>query len=241
MSNLNYIPFVLLTSPRSGSHMLRSALMQHPGVVMHGEMFNQSLAHCLPYTLGTDPATILNNHVYHPYPEEIKAVGFVLHDYQHFYTPNPYWKDLYSTLNTIENLKVIRLFRENLAVKFVSNVIAQLSNEWNWYHRKPEKVKQLRVKIAPVEFEKYFQSYQENSANIEKRINGYEWYQTSYESLIADFDNITQEMQTFLDLEPRTIRPATHKQNTRPLPEMLDNYEENRRYFEHTKHAVFFQ
>ncbi len=75
----SYKRFLILTSPRCGTHMLCSALAQHPGIVSHSEVFNPDYGVDAPIEETTPEETILNEFVFYDYPSSIDAVGFALH------------------------------------------------------------------------------------------------------------------------------------------------------------------
>ena len=75
-----YRPFVLISHLRSGTHMLRTALDSHPQIRCQAEPFNANSPN-LPYPSDTSTQDILNGWVFPSQPEEIQAVGFVLHSY----------------------------------------------------------------------------------------------------------------------------------------------------------------
>lgn len=74
-----YTKFVIVSTPRSGTHLLRTLLGSHPCIEMHGEAFNRFGQHLLPYSVqDTTAEHILNRHLFRPYFEYVQAVGFVL-------------------------------------------------------------------------------------------------------------------------------------------------------------------
>nr|WED68931.1 hypothetical protein PJ912_01055 [Pectobacterium colocasium] len=74
-----YQKFAIVSTPRAGTHLLRTLLGSHPNIEMHGEAFNRFGQHLLPYSVkDTTMETILHRHLFRPYFEYVEAVGFVL-------------------------------------------------------------------------------------------------------------------------------------------------------------------
>lgn len=62
-----------------------------------------------------------------------------------------------------------------------------------------------------------------------------------YEDLLRDYEGVFNQVQAFLDLEPRTLSITTRRQNPEPLHKLIANYGELRAAFEGTPEASFFE
>ncbi|MEN8178331.1 MAG: hypothetical protein ABFS39_06870 [Pseudomonadota bacterium] len=235
-----YKKFIIFATPRSGTHMLRSSLMTHPNVVVHGEMFNPGTPAFLPYPLNETPDKILRNHIYHPFDKETHAVGFPIHDLQYFAPQNPHWSLVWDHLAKIDDLFIIRLRRQNLAEQFVSNVAAQHSGSWWLYYRKRPKAKPNKIYCKPFEMESYFTRLKARQAEIESKFSSHGIIFVNYEVLITDYHAQMKRIQDALGLTTMKLMPATTKQDRRILSDRLGNYYELKEYFEGTEYADYF-
>ena len=87
-----YRKFMILSSPRSGTHMLRTALRNHINVAARSELFNPDFIRDRPFGPETPAAEILDQYIFRDYPPHIQMVGFILHRSG---TPFGNWPDLW--------------------------------------------------------------------------------------------------------------------------------------------------
>ncbi len=220
--------------------MLRSTLLSHPNVVVHGEMFNPGAIAYFPYGLEEEPEKILRNHIYRPYVSDIQAVGFPIHDLQFFAPQNKHWANVWNVLSGIDDLLVINLQRRNLAEQFVSNIKAHLSGQWWLYYRKPPQRQQKQVYCKPDKMMEYFSALEKRQEEIEPKFSKHEQITVHYEDLLSDFHPEMQRIQKFIGAEPMQLLPRTTKQDVRPLRDRITNYQELKDHFSDTPYSVFF-
>ena len=114
----SYRRFMILSSPRSGTHMLRTSLDAHENVVCMTEMFNPDYTlDKYEFTEDTPEREILDQFIFQDYDHEILAVGFCLHRLAAKFGN---WPDLWSILEEDTDLYVISLSRENLLRRYWS-------------------------------------------------------------------------------------------------------------------------
>ena len=240
MYSQSYKKFIILATPRSGTHMLRSSLMAHPNIVMHGEMFNPGVSAFMPYLLDESPVNILCNHIYHAFDKDTCAVGFPIHDFQFFTPQNPHWDQIWEHLANIDDLLIIRLQRRNLAEQFVSHIAAEHTGRWWLYFRKRPKTRLYKVYCKPTEMEAYFTRLKARQSEIEGKFSSHEIISVDYEILVADFHAQMRRIQKALGLTIMKLTPATTRQDLRTLNNRLANYFELKEYFKDSEYAGFF-
>src|ERR1700761_6862103 len=117
-SGRRYRKFIILSSPRSGTHMLRTSLDAHPNIVCLTEMFNPD------YTLGqysftenTPEQEILERYIFSPQKWKTRAVGFCIHRTDARFGE---WPHLWDSLAAMPDLLVVSLRRKNLLRRYLS-------------------------------------------------------------------------------------------------------------------------
>jgi LPS sulfotransferase NodH len=139
MATRGYVPFIILSSGRSGSNLIISLLRSHPGVRCFGELltveskfvdfsvegYDNNSAEDLRLR-ETDVIGFFQQRIYCEHPPSIRAVGFKPM-YQHlpFFPP-----ELTDWLVAQPDLRVIHSKRRNLLRLVVSFVIANRSGQW---------------------------------------------------------------------------------------------------------------
>ena len=112
-----YRKFIILSSPRSGTHMIRTALRNHPDIVAHSELFNPDFLKNEPFGPQTPEDVILGQYIFRDYPPNVEQVGFIIHRSG---APFGHWPDLWSLLQADKGLFVISLRRRNLLRRYLS-------------------------------------------------------------------------------------------------------------------------
>jgi len=130
------IPFIILSSPRSGSNLLSTLLQSHENLKVLGELFNLFVIpkHTLSFILN-DPRNYLFNLYNQRYPKNIKALGFKIHYNQA--TPEQLKPNLYSNFY-IENIsdemrmKICKLQDFIHSNYDVENISKRLTEVWSF-------------------------------------------------------------------------------------------------------------
>lgn len=221
--------------------MLRSALLEDPGVIVHHEFFNPYLGEHHPYSLEEPVKSILNNFAFRPFHAEIKAAGFPINEHHANEESAPQWMEVWEALRNTPRLKVIRLRRENLLRAFVSRVTAGQTHQWNIYPNTSQRQKEnVGIKVDPKTLEQiflrntaryqYFNKFFENQSQIE----------IVYERMCDAPAHQFNRVQEFLGLELRALKPTTKKQAKYPLSKALLNYDSLKMHFSGSPWAAFF-
>lgn len=236
-----YQPFIILSPPRTGTHMLRSALLEDPNVIVQHEFFNPYLGEHHPYTLKEPVKSILNNYAFRPFHSDIKAVGFPINEHHANEESAPQWMEVWEELRNIPRLKVIRMRRENLLRAFVSRVTAGQTHQWNIYpnnsHHQQENV---AIKVDPKTLEQIFLRNTARYQYFNKLFENQPQIEIVYERMCDAPTYQFNRVQEFLGLELRELKPTTKKQAKYPLSKALQNYESLKIHFSGSPWAAFF-
>ena len=104
----NYTPFILLSTARTGSNLLRSYLNNHPDIHVDWEIFKK--------LNNRNPQKIIDN-CWSQQPKHFKAVGFKLF-YGHPFDESD--KSSWDSILGKPNLHIIHLKRQNAIRSFIS-------------------------------------------------------------------------------------------------------------------------
>ncbi|HLP47085.1 MAG TPA: hypothetical protein VK469_14125, partial [Candidatus Kapabacteria bacterium] len=128
-----YVKYIILGHPRTGSNMLRGLLNENRHVVAFGELFrfNDSIGWDYPghhhkakielQLINDDPIEFLQKKVFINFPHPVKAVGFKIF-YFHAHSEN--WKPVWTYLHEQKNIKIIHIKRENVLKTHLSHTRA---------------------------------------------------------------------------------------------------------------------
>lgn len=129
---------MILSGPRTGSHMLAQALNSSPQIICFREVFNGRLDFIQYQVEGyddfserdialrkDDPVRFLHERIFCDHPEAVRAVGFKFH-YGHQWD----FPTILEALSADAALHVIRLDRRNLLRMLVSLKLAESTGVW---------------------------------------------------------------------------------------------------------------
>lgn len=244
--NYSYTPYIILSSPRSGSNYLAYLLNNHPDVVAYGELYERNAIHGLParsdyyrsfWLLAYRdlfPAAFFHTHIFHSYPQNIRAVGFRL-----FYSQIADNPGVWRHTRTLRGLKIIHLVRENLLAQYASFRFAQETGIWSSLQRNISENKSIY--LSPSECESFFQMESSAIHVYGQDVTGIEQIRVTYETLINKHKGELTRLQQFLGVRPMMLCATTlRKQNNSSLANVIVNFEELRQYFSGTKWTKFF-
>jgi len=232
--------FIILTSPRSGTHMLRSSLLNHPDIVVHHELFNIHMGAYHPYPVDTAAATILNDYAFQS-PEQIQAVGFPIHEDQPSDKKAAQWLDTWRILKDMSDLKIIHLSRRNLLKRRISEEKAAIQRQWTLYPYNTPRNAIVQFKpIRPQALEEYFQSMKVRYDHFHRLFSAQEKIHVVYEDLCSNYESVMRDIQGFLKVAEVSLSPSTRKYPSYRLRETIANYDELKFYFSDSMWAEFF-
>lgn len=256
LTTSDYTKFIILGSPRVGSTWILSALTSHPHVIGYSEIFDNvnfldNLNGPLPYALypyetinyfkklrEEDPAGFLDNYIYRKYHQKVKCVGF-----KFFYDQpeqEPCRSNVLKYLTSRNDIRIIHIKRKNLLENIVSLEIALKTNNWV----KTPKSSDTEVQPFVLGYNKCLQLFEEREQQqqcFDALFKHFITYQLHYEDLARSPATHFLEIQRFLGLEPRELQTVLKKQNTKPLSDLLLNYEELKERFSSSKWAYCFE
>ena len=197
-----YRKFVLLTCPRSGTHMLKSSLEANPHIVCLTEMFNPDyIEGKYDYDDSMPAKRVLDHFIYCDYKPNIKAVGFCHHRIGAKFGN---WPRLLDILKEDKDIAIISLSRENLLRRYLSVQLQQ--------------IKDLdKANLKPMKFdpERLLQDFERQTRVINQfnhRFREHSIMQVTYEQMCNDYENTTTKLQEFLEVPLVPVKPGTRKE-----------------------------
>ncbi len=222
-----YGKFIILSSPRSGTHMLRTTLQNHVNIVARSELFNPDFISDLPFGPQTPAGEILNQYIYRDYPRHIKMAGFILHRSG---TPFGDWPDLWPRLEADQSIAVISLRRRNLLRRYLSY---QVMRTFKGSSPTP-------LYFDPEILENDFIYQRQEVEAFDQRFAGHPVLKVNYEDLCEHFSTTITRVQQFLKVPPQQLWPNIQGKPQRKLSEAISNFAELKSHFSKTEWASFF-
>ncbi len=250
--------FVVLGHARCGSNLLLRALATHPQIRMAGEVLAKEghirkvswervnpLAWPKPrgdgYQAGEDAAAFAAERVFSSTSfDNVHAFGFKIF-YDHARSDDAIgtiWPYL------IQNpIRIIHISRRNLLASFVSNEVAQKTNEWHLAvgAGTPAAAQVPPFALDPFLVQQYFDEMTKWRAWADQAFANHNVLRISYEDdLCGNFEATANRVFEFLGMMPWVSRPALQKQQSLPLEEQISNFATLRKHFRDTPYAEFF-
>lgn len=222
-----YRKFIILSSPRSGTHMLRTTLRNHPNIAARSELFNPDFQRDKPFGPETPALEILNKYIFRDYPEQIKMVGFIIHRSG---TPFGDWPDLWPMLQADKSIYVISLRRRNLLRRYLSY---QTMRTFRGKPPQPLTFDSERLKEDFIYQEKELDAFDQQFA-------GHPLIKVYYEDLCYDYHRTVKKVLKFLEVKGLKLWPDEKGKPIRKLSQAIANYDELAAYFSETKWSSFF-
>ena len=230
---------VICSQPRTGTHMVRTALNTHPSLGFASEVFNGLVN-------GPELAKQSTKALMTAY-----AAGFCCHCYDEDETVGT-WPDWYKATEmwdairtgTVQDVKAIVLWRECKIAQAVSYIKAEMSGKFHTMKmaNEPDNVDSpitvppwlLRHLMERFEEATAFQIEVMDGANVER-------VRISYEQLVVSPDHHFHKIQKLLGVQPRPIVPTTKKLSKQTLPQQVSNWSNLVRSFRGTKWGHYFE
>lgn len=226
----NYVPFIVLTRSRSGSNLLLSYLNSHPNVQMEPEIFGR--------THGRDPLRRLRI-AFGKQPRRVKAKGFKIFYYHPLDRPS---EGLWKELESMGNLRVIHLRRENVLRTLLSRKVADADRVWmvTAPDAKRDRPGQ-KVPFTVPELQNGFIQTKEWEDTAAKRFRNHSMLVVTYERLVSDPVATFRKILTFLDLDYCDPHTRLQRQNPGQLSDLIENYQDLRKAFADTPWHAYFE
>ena len=227
VQNKPYRKFIILSSPRSGTHMLRTALRNHPDIAARSELFNPDFQRDKPFGPDTPALEILNKYIFREYPSNMKMVGFIIHRSG---TPFGDWPDLWPMLQEDKSIYVISLRRRNLLRRYLSY---QVMRTFRGAPPQP-------LAFDPEALKKDFIYQEKEIEAFDQQFAGHPLMKVYYEDLCANYDQMLKGILKFLKVKHRKLWPDEKGKPIRKLQDAIANYNELKDYFSQTEWGPFF-
>jgi hypothetical protein len=221
--------------------MIRSALLEHPNIVVHHELFSPYPGDFHPYPFNESAKSILENYAFRAFHSQINAVGFPINEHHCNEENSPQWASVWSELTNMPDLKVIRLKRKNLLRAFVSRMTATHTHQWTIY---PNNTRHhqgvISINIDAKSLEAIFIKNTRRYEYFDQLFGHLSSLELVYENMCADFPNEYNRVQSFLGVNYIDSNPTTKKQAVGPISDSLPNYYVLKDYFSGSRWADFF-
>ncbi|MEQ9879310.1 Stf0 family sulfotransferase [Pectobacterium aroidearum] len=232
-----YQKFAIVSTPRAGTHLLRTLLGSHPNIEMHGEAFNRFGQHLLPYSLkDTTMETILHRHLFRPYFEYVEAVGFVL-----FRDLDSHWGDasIWPALQAIPDLKLILLERRSRLQQFVS--LKKSLRDRIWYVGKQDSrpISHEKMTVSAEELTEFIDNNLENQAAFYQVFQHHDILTLDYEEVMSAPDIVASTVLSFLGISDFRLCAGTGKKETRTIDSIVSNVDDLRTTLTGTKYESY--
>lgn len=242
----DYRRFLILGRSRVGSNFLRGLLNSHSQIVVFGELFQnkEEIGWAMPgyrqsrglmALFREEPVRFLQDKVFHPFPQEVAAVGFKLF---YYHARDVVWQPLWDYLQAQTGIKVIHLRRENILKTHLSKQQAEMTDVWVNTGGAQEKRPGLTLSYEGCL--EAFANTRRWEREAEAFFANHDKIDVVYEQLAADYQSEMARIQAFLGVLPEPPAPQTFKQPSRPLSEAILNYGELKAQFAGTEWASFF-
>ncbi len=222
-----YRKFIILSSPRSGTHMMRTALKNHPNIVAGTELFNPDFLKDKDFDAHTPERIILSQNIFRDYPPKVKTVGFIIHRSG---TPFGDWPNLWNMLREDKSIYILSLRRRNLLRRYLSY---QVMKTFRGAHPQP-------LHFDPEVLESDFKYQQKEVDLVDQQFANHPLKKVYYEDLCEDYHRTVKSIQIFLGVKPQKLWPDKKGKPKRKLSEAIANYKALKEYFSGTDRAHFF-
>lgn len=246
--NDSYTRFIVLGRSRVGSNFLRGLLNSHPEVAVFGELFQNPEIFDWAYPghrttkrilkmRKEQPVQFLEHQVFHRFPRRVQAVGFKIF-YYHAQSNN--WKPVWTYLKDHKDIRVIHIKRRNILETHISRKRAALSDVWV-KNRNENRTRENG--IFRLDYDECLEDFTQTRAwerEYDHFFAGHPHLEVVYEDLAADYSNLMERIQEFLNVSVQPVQPRTYKQSRHRSSDDITNYAEMQERFRGTEWETFF-
>ncbi len=227
-----YRRFVLLSSPRSGTHMVRKGLDSHPNICCLTEMFNPDYTRKRASDIlenQLDETSILKDYIYQEYDPSIKAVGFCIHRWGANFGD---YSQLWQMLKEDSDLYVISLKRRNLLRTYMSVQLQHIP--------KLSEVEIEPIEVNPEHLNNFMKKSRQKVREFNQFFEDHPILNIIYEDLCENYSPRMDKIQSFLGVPQINLEIKGRKRNNPPITEFIKNYDELKEQFKETDFEGFF-
>ena len=241
-----YQRFLILAHARSGSSLLVDALRNDPRTLSFGEIFHQTEVFITPleatealgYLRREMPLRFLKEAVYGGVDPRIHAVGFKV--FPEHLEASVRMHEVREWLAAQTDISVINLTRRNLLRYYVSLKQARINRQWQVPVGKRDVLSpSITLHVDPLDAEQTFTLREAQDASSRALFSDHPILHLHYEDLMHEAQATFARAHEFLGLEPRAVTVNLQKQESRTLPEIIENYDELRRRWAGTQWESF--
>lgn len=226
------IKFLILTTQRSGSTLLRTALDSHPEICCYGEIFLEKYTgpgSFFRMAKSTDSLGLLSvlrrrqmvaRLLDGLYQEDCgKAVGFkFMYDQARY---RPYKFPMVMKYAELNHVKVIHLHRQNILSTCLSRQFARMTRT---YHAERD-IEQVPIYIDIPRLFKDMREIEKERRKWKSRLERLRYLDVYYEAFVADRKAVSTEILDFLDVDTGfELVSRLKKVRTAPLDVSIKNY-----------------
>ena len=245
--------FLVLCWRRTGSNWLCGMLHNHPEVLMHNELFNESAIHTYhqemlgkwTYESRDIVPTKFLRFIYHDFRDtssKVRAIGFKSFP-DHWWDngrPNVMLERVHTGLLNNPGIKKVILKRRNLLAVYLSMVLSSRHSAYLMYDYSDAK-----VEISLTELQRFMDRYHSAYDRYERLAEtGQDVHVLEYEALCAGPDALAEEMKrlfVFLGVDesiaPQALRETVVQNTNKDIRTQVSNYAEVEFAFRHTQLA----
>ena len=244
-ANTGYQKFVILTHARSGSSLMVQLLKSHPEILCFGELFvnkrigfnQEGFDQNQPELLALrneQPIRFLKEYVFAGWSDDHQAVGFKLFPDQ---MDNGAFKLLWEWLEANKDVKIIHLNRNNQLATYASLLKARKTKQFGITSEENRSMAQ--VEMNPREAQEFFEMRESYRNEIVNRFNDRR-LDITYEELDQGMEDAMRKVQAFLGLKVVELQSKKVKQETRPLADVILNYDSLKAELKATPWITYF-
>jgi hypothetical protein len=226
------VRYVVVCQARTGTHLLRTSLEQHPQVRCTWEPFNDKVVEHFAYGVETPAGEILAR--LWSAERGVIASGFPIH--LNHGRGGRAWSDVWRLLASDQDVKRVDLYRRNLLAQLVSHRRALRSGDW-MVTEGEEVPNSGTVSLTPESCEAWFEATAEQ---IRRQLSeDASSTLVTYEDLAGNLNETLKALFLVLGLEPVGVRPVLKKQGTQ-LRSMVETFDELASAFKGSQWSSFF-
>ncbi len=237
--------------PRTGSNYLSYLLHDHPNVMSLGEAYyppsvtvnpgNQYMnkRRSLFYFRKLFPTQFLKYFIFRDYPPHIKAVGFrVFYHYKKEGDHFQHFPSIKKYLVEHKEVKIIHLIRNNLLENYVSLFLALKRDYWWTVGTNPYKYE--KIKLQYKDCLRHFSMLTSMTNEYRQLFKSHSTIEVYYEDLVQHKKRELDRIQEFLGIRQENLSCALQKLNTRPMEQVISNFEALKKRFAGSRWIHFF-
>lgn len=223
--------FIICSDPRTGGHMLATALNGHSQLCVAGEIFVRPELFGLP----SRPTRVNRSP---QFPQQVITAAW--ERYHGFLIHRRFQRGL-ELIGQERSVRIVFLRREDWLAQLASERVALQTGVWHvaptGVHYLSDDGRDHRVAAPPVvtlsltECRQYREAGALREAAALARLRDNPRLDITYERLTAEWISAINEIQDFLRVPREALAPVTQRQEQRPLSDVVENLAELREHF----------